>query len=115
MADAPDDIGLLHDEAARMLKEKKSDEDIILYIISKGHEWHYAELVLDNVRRDAHNKKGFWKTLFYGLGFLVAGVTLTISSKVFSTSLGIAVYGVFWGMIVVGISIIARAFIIFRK
>jgi hypothetical protein len=115
MTDNSDDIRLLHDEAARLLKEKKSDEEIIIYIISKGHEWHYAETVLDNVRRDAYNKRDFWKTMFYGLGFLLAGISLAFSSKFFFTSMGVIFYGVFWGMIATGISIIVRAFIIFRK
>ncbi|MBC7874552.1 MAG: hypothetical protein H7Y01_11175 [Ferruginibacter sp.] len=110
-----DKIKLLHAEAAALFHQKHADEEIVSYIISKGYERHYAETVLDNVKEDTADKKSFWKTLFYGIGFLLAGLFVTSASRYFALSAGAMFYVFFWGLVVAGTSIIVRAFIIFRK
>lgn len=115
MPAATDNIKILHTEVTALFFEKKSDDEIIAYIISKGYEQHYAETVLDNIKEDAADKKSFWKTLFYGLGFLLAGFLLSLSSRYFALSTGAMFYVFFWGMMVTGISIMVKAFILFRK
>ena len=115
MIQASDDIKLLHDEAAQLLAASKSDEEIISYIIAKGYERHYAENVLDNIKEDVQDRRNFWKTLFYGISFLIAGILVTVASRQFAISTGALFYLFYWGLIITGISIIIRAFIIFRK
>jgi hypothetical protein len=110
-----DPIKSLHAEVAILFKEKKNENEIIDFILSKGYERHYAETVLDNVREDAFDKKSFWKTLFYGIGLLLMGLLITIGSRNFAIATGAMFYLFFWGLIVAGISFIIRAFIIFRK
>lgn len=115
MADNYDHIKLLHTEVAALVKEKKNETEILEYVISKGYEQYYAEMVLNNVKEEAADKKNFWKTFFYGFGFLISGILVSLASWYFSVSGGAMVYIFYWGLIVVGISIIARAFIIFKR
>lgn len=110
-----DELNHLHEEAANLYKQEKSDEEIISFIVSKGYERYYAEMILDNVKEDASDKKNFIKTLLYGMGFLIAGILVTFASRYFALSVGAMFYLFYWGLVVTGVSIIARAFIIFRK
>jgi hypothetical protein len=105
----------LHKEAADLLQQKKTDEYIVGHLITKGHERHYAETVLENVKEDVADKIGFRNTFLYGLGFIIAGVLLTYTSRHFAINSGAFFYFFFGGLMVAGISFIARAFIIFRK
>jgi hypothetical protein len=110
-----DDIKALHADAAKLLLQQKPDEEIIAFIISKGHESHYARDVLENVRVDAIEKKQFRKTLFYGSGFIVAGLLAIFASWFFAERMGMLFYFFYWGLVVTGISIIIRAYIIFKN
>ena len=98
-------ITMLHAEATRLLKEKKTDDEIVAYLVSTGCEKHYAETVLDNTKEDAADKISFRKTFLYGLGFLIAGVLVSFSSFYFARSMGAMFYLFYWGLIVAGISI----------
>ena len=115
MQEISDHIKLLHAEVANLLQKKKNEEDILEHITSKGYERYYAEMILDNVKEEAADKKSFKKTFFYGLGFLVTGILVSLASRYFALSIGAAFYIFYWGLIVAGISIIARAFIIFKR
>lgn len=108
-------IQQLHTEAAKLLQQKKSGEDVVDHLMAKGYERHYAEIVVSNVCKDTADKKNFWITFFYGLGFLLLGAALTYSSYRFAFKTGAFFYILFWGVIVTGISIMARAFILFKK
>lgn len=108
-------IDQLHRDVALLLQQKKTDEEVIQLLIDRGTDRHYAETVLYNVQQDRWNKKGFRNTLLYGLGFLLMGLLLTYASYRFAVKGGLLYYLVFWGVIVAGISQIARAFILFRK
>ena len=115
MTNTDDQIKMLHAEVAVQVQEKKSDAEIMEYVISKGYERYYAEQVLNNVREEIAAKKNFWKTFFYGMGFLLSGILVSLASWYFAISTGAMFYFFYWGLIVAGISIIARAFILFRK
>ena len=108
-------IQQLHTEAANLLQQKKSDEEIVDHLVTKGYERHYAEIVLENVKKDTADKKNFWITFFYELGFLLLGAALSYYSYRFAFKTGAFFYILFWGVIVTGISIMARAFILFKK
>lgn len=95
--------------------KRNNEAEILEHIISKGYELYYAELVLSNVKEEIADKKNFWKTFFYGLGFLISGILVSLASRYFAISAGAMFYIFYWGLIVAGISIIARAFILFRK
>jgi len=115
MADTDNNIKLLHAEVAGLILKNKNENEIIEHVVSKGYERYYAEMILNNVQEEVSDKKSFWKTFFYGLAFLVSGILVSLASRYFALSTGAIFYFFYWGLIVAGISIIARAFIIFKR
>jgi hypothetical protein len=115
MPEAEDEIDQLHDEVRQMLRAKKTDEEVIRFIHSKGHEIHYAEFVLENIRTERHDRNNFWKSFALGLVLIVSGLVLSFLTNYIARSTGGSLYLVFWGLVVAGISMLIRAFIIFRK
>lgn len=115
MIDTDDNIKLLHTEVAGLILKNKTETEIIEYVISKGYERYYAEMILNNVQEENADKKNFWKTFFYGLAFLISGILVSLASRYFALSTGAIFYIFYWGLIVAGISFIARAFILFRR
>ena len=115
MSGVDEHIKALHEEIARFLREKKEETAILDHIVSKGYDRHYAEMVLNNVKGDVDDRKGFWKTFFYGFCFLLSGVIVSLASRRFAIASGALFYIFYWGLIVAGISIMARAFILFRR
>jgi hypothetical protein len=100
MANTNDQIKMLHAEVSALVKEKKAEAEILTHIISKGHEPYYAELVLNNVKEEIADKKNFWKTFFYGLGFLISGILVSLASWYFAISTGAMFYIFYWGLII---------------
>jgi hypothetical protein len=102
----------LHKEAAHLLKQDHDDETVIAALMTKGIERHYAEMVLENVKNDQSDTKEFYKHLFRGAFFFLAGLSMTIKGYSMASSGGI--YIVFTGLMVYGIVQIIRSFIIFK-
>jgi hypothetical protein len=103
----------LHDLAASMLKEKHSDQAIIGSLESRGLDFYYAEIVLENVKQDQEDKKQFWRHILSGGFVFVAGLALTIGTYHFAAPGSI--FFIFSGIMLVGIASIIRGFILFRK
>lgn len=110
-----DIIKKLHADAAQLLLRHKSDEEIVDHLVANGCDRNYAEMILLNVKNDAADKVHFRKSIAVGVGFLLAGFLLTYSSYFFAISRGAPFYFLYWGLLVAGVSMIARAFILFRK
>lgn len=108
-------IDQLHRDVTVLLQQKKTDEEIVQALVARGVDQHYGATILNNVQHDRRNKRGFRNTFLFGLGFLLLGLLLTLASYRFSVKGGLMFYFIFWGVIVAGISYIARAFILFRK
>lgn len=108
-------IDQLHHDAAILLRQHKTDEEIIQALVKQGTDRHYAAIILNNLRNDHLNKKKFRNTLLAGLGILIMGLLLNVASYRFSLKGGMLFFYVFLGVVVTGISIIARAFILYRK
>jgi hypothetical protein len=106
-------INELHSEAARLLKQKSSEEFVVSSLMAKGIDQHYAEMIVENVKSDESDRKEFYKHLFGGAFVLLAGIILTLGN--YSLAVPGGMYLVFWGFMVYGIITILRAFIIFRK
>lgn len=108
-------IDRLHREASLLFRQQKEDEQIIQALCTSGAERHYAEQVLMNVKRDVVKRKKFRNNILYGAGFLALGLLLNLASYNFSNRLGSSMYYFFWGILVVGLGYIFRAFVVFRK
>lgn len=108
-------IDQLHNEAAQLMRKGRSEQEIITRLCELGAQPHYASQVIDNITRDKAKRKGFWITLMYGAGFLILGGVLNFISWQFAVKSGAYAYYVFWGVMVVGLIYIAKAFILYRK
>lgn len=105
----------LHEKAKELILEKKNEEDIIFELKKEGIEPGYAELIIENVKTDLFNKTEFKKELVKGIAFTILGLILNIVSYIAFSNAGEVFWIVFWGIVVFGITLIFRAFIIFKK
>ena len=102
----------LHTLAARLLQEKLADEIIIETLKSRGLDTYYAEMVLENVKTDAEDRKQFWKHILSGGFIFLAGLALTLGTYYLAEPGRI--FYIFPGLMLVGIASIIRGFILFR-
>lgn len=106
-------INALHSEAAALLRQKATDEQVIEALKQHGIDEAYAQTVLENAREDVDDKKEFYKLVFGGAFVTFGGVALTVMSYRSAVSGG--VFFVFTGIVVAGIAWVVRGFIIYRK
>ena len=106
-------IKALHTEAADLLRQKATDEQIIEALKQHGIDFAYAQTILENAREDVDDKKEFYKLVFGGAFVTFGGVALTVMSYRSAVSWG--VFFVFTGLIVAGIASVVRGFIIYKK
>ena len=101
-------IRLLHVKAKSMIKAGLDEHEIVKELMKDGIESYYAEMIIANVYEDYDNKKQFLKLLIWGAGYTAAGIIASSFSFQGNSIL-------FWGLIVLGIVNICRAFILYRK
>jgi hypothetical protein len=112
--DSSDRVTLLHRKAKQLLKEGKSEAGIIRELSGEGIDAGYAETIINNVQNDIHDRKGFWKLIFSGLFFILGGLAINYFSYQIAVNANSLFFYLFWGIVVAGIVLIIRAFIIFR-
>jgi hypothetical protein len=110
-----ENIFALHETARRLLAENKEEEYIRHELTKEGIDPGYAELIIDNVKTELSDKLEFRKELFKGISITTFGVLLNLASYAAFASVGAFFWFLYWGMIVFGITLIARAFIIFKN
>jgi hypothetical protein len=108
-------ISSLHQTAKDLLLRKVEDDQIIIALQKEGIEAGYAELIIENVKTDLSDKENFRKELWKGIAVTFGGLLLNYLSYTTSIVTGSTIAFIFWGIIVFGISIIARAFILFKR
>ena len=105
----------LHTKARSLLTKKKNDEEIITELTKEGIDSNYAVIVLENVKNDIYDKKEFWKHLIMGSIIVIAGLAINYLSYNHAEETGSGYFLALWGVVVIGIIIIMRGIIIFRK
>jgi len=106
-----DYIDQAHERVKKMQRDKMSDEEIIAVLQSEGMTEYYARTLIENVESDRHSRKGFWQLVIAGIGAIAAGAFLLFND--FGT--GFIFIGLVGACFVGGITMILRAYIIFRK
>jgi hypothetical protein len=106
-------VNRLHTEALLLLKQKKNDELIINQLIKQGIDRHYAEMILENVKNDLHDKKQLYLHILIGAFILLSGLAMTILSYISAFQGGS--YLIFYGLVVTGIIVIIRGVITYKK
>jgi vacuolar-type H+-ATPase subunit I/STV1 len=70
---------------------------------------------LDNVRAEKDERKEFYKHIGYGLALAFAGLLMCYMSYTQATRTEFSFTDIFTGLIVAGIIVMIRGFILFRK
>ncbi len=108
-------IDLLHKKVRTLLRQKRQHAEIITELKRDGIDPDYAQTIIDNVYNDISDKRNFWKLLFSGVFFILAGFILNLLSYRIAVNSISVIFYLFWGIIVAGIILIIRAFVLFRK
>ena len=108
-------IFALHEKAKKLILEKRNEEEIIFELKKEGIESGYAELIIQNVKTDLSDKTEFKRELVTGIAFSILGLILNLVSYIAFSNAREFFWIVYWGIVVFGISLIFRAFIIFKK
>jgi len=114
-SDIDQKISVLHEKTRILLAQNKQESEVILELTKDGIDEAYAELIIENVKTDLSDKTEFRKELFKGIGITSFGLLLNISSYFAFASTGTFFWVLYWGIMVAGVTLIARAFIIFKK
>lgn len=110
-----DNVALLHRKAKDLLRQGKSEGYIVDELKKDGISLDYAHQIISNVDSDIHDRKSFWKLIFGGLFFIAGGLAINYFSYQIAENTGSFFFYLFWGIVVVGIVMIIRAFIIFKN
>jgi len=108
-------VTLLHKKVKYLLKEGKQEDYIIEELKKDGISLEYAHIIIANVYNDMYDRKSFWKLIFGGLFFIAGGLVINYFSYQVAANAGSFFYYLFWGIVVGGIVMIIRAFVIFKK
>ncbi len=105
----------LHQVVKAYLQNGITEEEIINLLQKENIDAFYAQTIIDNVLSDKEDKKDFWKLLLAGLFTIAAGLLINYFSYAIAYNTGSLSFYLFWGIIVAGIMMISRAFILFKK
>ncbi|MBL0146510.1 MAG: hypothetical protein IPP48_12975 [Chitinophagaceae bacterium] len=109
------EVERLHNNVKQFLQSGKTENEIIELLKQEGLEEYYVQTIIDNVLADKRDRKDFWKLILMGTFTVVSGLFINYSSYSFAVQNGSGYFYLFWGIIVVGLLMIVRAFILFNK
>lgn len=108
-------VELLHATAKKLIKSNLSENQVIQNLLGYGIDTNYAHIILENVKLDIEERKEFIKLIAKGAFLIIAGFAINyFSYKIAEHSNSIFFY-LFWGIIITGVLLIIRAFILFTK
>jgi len=108
-------ISTLHKKVKLLLLNKINEDQIVAELIKDGIDVSYAGMIIENVKDEISDNKNFRKELFTGICITLSGLLLNFASFIFSASTGNIFSIVFWGFVASGITVICRAFILFKR
>jgi uncharacterized membrane protein len=108
-------IKTLHTIAKTLVDKNETIDFIVTELCKHGITKDYAVIIIDNTLNDIRDKKDFWKLLFMGISFVIAGLFITYISYTAASQSSMGVYFIFLGLVVTGVVMIFRAFTLYRK
>lgn len=108
-------IQSLHEKAKILVNQKQPDNLIVQALMEEGIEENYAITVIENVKKDQHNRKEFRKHILMGSFITIAALLVNYLSWKSAVESGASQFFIIWGIEVIGIITIVRGFILFRK
>jgi hypothetical protein len=109
------EIEVLHKMAGKYLQEGLCENEITEILKKQGLEDFYAKKIIENVLLDKQRKRSFWLLLFGGILVIAVGFGLNYYSYKMASTSNTSFFHLFWGIMVVGLIMIIRAFILFKK
>ena len=108
-------VDYLHSIAKNLIKCKIPDNQILYALLKEGIDENYALMIIENAKSDIDDKKEFWKLLFMGIFFVIGGLAINYYSYKIAENANSFFFYLFWGIVVAGIILIIRAFILFKN
>jgi hypothetical protein len=108
-------IKALHNKAKTLLKQGMNEDELIEELTKEGIDTGYALLIIENVKNDIRDRSDAWKLTLMGSFFIVGGIYINYFSYRIAVNANATFFYLFWGIVVVGILMLARAFFLFRK
>jgi hypothetical protein len=108
-------IDNLHKKAKALLKQDMDEEEIIHELVKGEIDTGYANLIIENVKGDNRDRADAWKLTFMGASFIIGGIYINYFSYMISVNANASFFFLFWGIVVVGMLMLTRAFFLFRK
>jgi hypothetical protein len=105
----------LHKKAKALLKQEMEADEMIEELKKEGIDAHYAMLIIENVKSDIRDRADAWKLTLMGAFFIVGGLYINYFSYRIAVNANATFFYLFWGIIVVGLLMLVRAFFLFRK
>ena len=105
----------LHARVKEMIREGMKEEEVIDKLVREGLDKQYCYLIIANIENDVEERRDFRKMLFGGLFITAGGLMINLLGYKIGLNFGSSFYYVFWGIVVSGVVMIIRGFILFRK
>ncbi|MBL0357725.1 MAG: hypothetical protein IPP72_12950 [Chitinophagaceae bacterium] len=110
-----DKVALLHNKVRSCLKQGLTDDAIIEKLQEEKLERYYIEIIIENIRNEASDRKSFINSIIMGAFFIICGLLINILSYRVSENRSSSSFLLFWGIVVTGVVTIVRGFILYRK
>ena len=108
-------IEQLHNKARGLLNSGMDEEEIITALQREGIDPAYAALIIQNIKADNRDRMDFWKLILMGLFFIIGGLVINYFSYHIAVRSNSIFFYLYWGILVVGIIMLIRAFSLYRK
>lgn len=108
-------IDQAHNRVRQLLAEGLTEEEIIATLAKEGMTAYYVQSLIDNVQNDREDKKAFWKLVAAGLLALAVFAFIWLYPGFDGFRGGWIYYFLFFASLGGGITLLFRAFSLFRK
>lgn len=109
-----DHIEYLHKKTAELISEGLSVREMVEALKKEGIEEQYAKTLINNVLNDDRNQNNSLGLLITGIVIFVGGLAINYYSYQFAENAG-GFYIIFWGIVVTGAGMIARALMLWKR
>lgn len=110
-----DRVDYLHSIVKDLIKNKAPENEILNRLLKEGLDQNYALTIIENVKSDIDDSKEFRRLLGMGIFFVVGGLAINYFSYKIAENFNSGFFYLFWGIVAVGIVLIIRAFILYKK
>jgi hypothetical protein len=108
-------IDQAHNRVKQLLAEGLAEEEIISTLTKEGMTAYYVQSLIDNVQNDRADKKAFWKLVAAGLLSLAAFAFVWLYPGFNGFRGGWIYYFLLFASLGGGITLLFRAFSLFRR